>query len=407
MTIVDIFQETYSALYSNKARSSLTILGIVIGISSVIAMLSIGEGAQSSIQNSIQSIGSNLIIVSPGAQRGPGMMVSAGRGSAKSLKLSDSEAIAQQVTSVKAVAPEVSSRYQVTAKGLNTNTQVVGTVPAYTEVRNLEVADGSFITETNVRSGSKVAVIGPTVRDDLFGVGENAIGQTIRIKKIDFNVIGITKTKGSTGFGSQDDMIFVPISTAQRYFSGDEYVSTISVAALDAGSTTFVQQQINDILTERHHITNPQLADFSTLNQADIIATASSVTGIFTILLGSVAGISLIVGGIGIMNMMLTNVTERTKEIGLRKAIGAKRRDITTQFLAEAITLTFIGGLIGLAVGWGACYIITYLGLLQTTVTTSSIVLAIGVSTAIGLVFGYYPARRAAALNPIEALRYE
>lgn len=407
MRVIDILEETYSAISSNKVRSSLTILGIVIGISSVIAMLSIGEGAQNSIQSSIQSIGSNLIIVMPGAQRGPGMTVSSGRGSAKSLTLSDAEAITKEITPVKGASPEVSGRYQVTARGLNTNTQIVGTVPAYMSVRNLEIADGSFITDQNVMSGSKIAVLGPSARDDLFGVDASAIGQTVRIKKIDFRVIGITKAKGGSGFGSQDDMIFIPIRTAQQFLSGDEYVNTISVAALDAESTSTVQQQITSLLLDRHHISDPQMADFSTLNQADIAATASSVTQIFTMLLGSVAGISLLVGGIGIMNMMLTTVTERTKEIGLRKAIGAKRSDISIQFLVESITLTLLGGIIGVVLGLAISTGITYFGVIQTKVAPSSIMLAFGVSAVIGIVFGYYPARRAAGLSPIDALRYE
>lgn len=407
MRTIDILQETYTALSSNKARSSLTILGIVIGISSVIAMISIGQGAQSSIQSSIQSIGSNLIIIMPGAQRGPGFQVSSGRGSARTLKLSDAVAIADSISYVKAVAPEVTSRYQVTARGTNTNTQVVGTTPTYPEVRNIELDTGSFITDQHVRSASKIAVIGPTARDDLFGEGSNPIGENIRINKVDFKIVGVTKTKGGSGFNNPDDLIFIPISTAQRFLIGDDYVSTISVTAQNADSTTQAQDAITTLLLDRHHIQDPQLADFSTLNQADIIATASSVTQTFTILLGAVAGISLVVGGIGIMNMMLTTVTERTREIGLRKAIGAKKRDISMQFLAEAVALTVIGGCIGILLGWGIAYAVSAFGILQTSISILSIILAFGVSAGIGIIFGYYPARRAAALNPIDALRYE
>lgn len=407
MKIVDLLQETVSALSSNKVRSGLTMLGIIIGISSVIAMIAIGQGAQGSIQSSIQAIGSNLILVTPGMQRGAGIQVSAGRGSARTLTQDDADAITKEVTLAKAVAPELSGRYQITAKGKNTNTSVVGTTSAYPGVRNMEIDQGAFVSDGHFASLAKVAVLGPTTRDDLFGEGADVAGQTIRIRSIEFKVIGVTKAKGGTGFGSQDDMIFIPLTTAQRFLAGEQYVTTISVQAQDQESMSDLQQQINDLLLARHRISDPTLADFSTLNQADIIATASSITQTFTILLAAIAGISLVVGGIGIMNMMLTTVTERTKEIGLRKAIGAKARDINIQFLLEAIMLTFIGGAIGIFLGWLISFAVQYFGVLQTKVSLMSILLAFGVSAAIGIVFGYYPARRASKLNPIEALRYE
>lgn len=408
MKIEDTMHETYTALSANKARSGLTILGIVIGIGSVVAMIAIGQGASGSIQSSIQSIGSNLVLVMPGQARGAGAgPVSAGRGSATTLKQEDADAIAKEITLAKAIAAEISRRYQVTARGTNTNTQVVGTVSSYPFVRNVEVDTGSFISDMNVRDLARVAVIGPTTRDDLFGVGAEAIGETIRIKNVQFKVIGVTKAKGGSGFTNQDDMIFVPISTAQRYLAGDTYVTTISVAAEDPNSMTTVQQEITDLLLRRHNIGDPKQADFQVLNQQDILATASSITNTMTMLLSAIAGISLIVGGIGIMNMMLTTVTERTREIGLRKAIGAKRRDISFQFLVEAVMLTFIGGFIGIVLGWLISLLVTSLSGIATQVSMTSIMLAFGVSATIGIVFGYYPARRAAALNPIEALRYE
>ena len=407
MKISDILDETYRALLANKARTFLTILGIVIGIASVIAMISIGAGAQGTIESSIQSIGSNIITISPGAQGGPGSQISAGRGSARTLTEADGEAIKKEVDNVNAISPELSGRYQVTGKGTNTNTSVIGTTDAYPTVRNLEVDQGNFITSQHLKNFSKVAVLGPTARDDLFGENVSAVGKTIKIKNVLFTIIGVTKSKGGSGFGNTDNQIFIPLGSAQRFLAGDNYVSSISVQARDAESMAQVQADITSLLLTRHKISDPREADFSIFNQADILATASSITDTFTILLGSVAGISLVVGGIGIMNMMLTTVTERTREIGLRKAIGAKEKDINLQFLAEAVMLTFSGGLIGVLLGWGISFGVSYLGILQTKITLGSVLLAFGISAAIGIVFGYYPARRAAKLNPIEALRYE
>ncbi len=407
MKIIDVLEETYSALTANKVRTGLTMLGIIIGIASVIAMISIGQGAQSSITSSIQSIGSNLIMVTPGAQRTPGVQVSTGRGATKTLTNDDATAIKEKITGVSLVAPELSSRYQVVAKGTNTNTSIDGVTASYPTVKNIEIDLGTFITDQNSKNLSKVAVLGPTVRDDLFGEGVDPIGQTIRINGIQFNIIGVTKTKGGTGFGSSDDMIFIPLVTAQRFLAGENYVSTINIQAESSDVMTQVQTDVTDLLLTRHKISASGIADFSIMNQSDIVATASSVTSTFTILLAAIAGISLLVGGIGIMNMMLTTVTERTKEIGLRKAIGAKSKDINLQFLIEAVSMTFISGLVGVILGWLVGFIISYLNIIQTSISLMSVLLAFGVSAGIGIIFGYYPARRASKLNPIEALRYE
>lgn len=408
MKLRDTFEETATALSANKVRSGLTILGIVIGIASVIAMVSIGNGAQATIQSSIESLGSNLLIVYPGATRTAG--VSAGRGSSKTLTIEDAQAITAQVAGISEVAEEVSGRYQVTAKGTNTNTTVDGVSPTYAAIRNVAIDQGSFITASHVAALSKVAVLGPTTVTDLFGdtaTAADAIGQSIRIKGQLFTVIGVTVAKGGSGFTNQDDMIYIPYTTAGRYFAGDAYLTSIDIQAADSADMTQVQNDVTDLLLAQHHLSDAANADFSILNQADIISTASSVTGTFTLLLAAVAGISLVVGGIGIMNMMLTTVTERTREIGLRKAIGARNGDISRQFLIEAVALTLVGGVIGIALGWAISWVVNLTGLVTTSVSLTSILLAFGVSALIGIVFGYYPARRAAALNPIEALRYE
>jgi putative ABC transport system permease protein len=415
MTIKDTLQETLTALSANKTRSGLTVLGIVIGISSVIALVSIGQGATASIQSSIESLGSNLLIITPGAQRSPGgFSVSAGRGGARSLTQDDADAIAAQVADVGAVASELSGRYQITAKGTNTNTTVNGVTNSYFGIRNVALSDGTLFSDAQGSSLAKVAVLGPTAAGDLFGYQDDGatpvadiVGKTIRIKGIEFKVVGITAAKGGSGFSNADDIVYVPTLTAARFLAGNEYLTTVDVQAADARSMAQVQSDITDLLLQRHKISDPTAADFSILNQADILASAASITGTLTLLLGAIAGISLLVGGIGIMNMMLTTVTERTREIGLRKAIGAKRADISRQFLVEAVALTLIGGVIGIALGLAISLGVNATGLVTTSVSFSAIALAFGVSAGIGVLFGWYPARRAASLNPIDALRYE
>lgn len=407
MRTKDLFEEIYLGVSANKIRSGLTMLGIVIGISSVIAMLAVGQGSQQQIQNNIQSIGSNLLMVSPGAQRGVGASVSAGRGSAQTLTNDDVLAVQFSVPGVGAVAPELSKRLQVAAAGTNTNTSVDGTWPGYPTVRNVTMELGNFFTDTDVTNRSKVAVIGPTTRDDLFGAGANPIGSSVRINGLSFTVVGVTASKGGSGFSNQDDIILIPLSSMQTFLNGGQYVSTLSVQAASQSQMTAVQDALTQLLLDRHHISNPAQADFSVLNQTDLVSAASSVTQTFTILLASIAGISLLVGGIGIMNMMFTTVTERTREIGLRQAIGGMKQEIVFQFLGEAIFLTVLGGVVGIILGYVAALIIHALTQTPTDVTWTSVALAFGVSGLIGLVFGYYPARRASQMNPIQALRYE
>lgn len=405
MLLTELFSETYAALSANKARSGLTILGIVIGIGSVISLISVGQGASGQITSSIEGLGSNLLTVSPGsAQRDRGV-ASAGRGSAQTLKTED-VAVLQNVSGVAAVSPEYQRRFQIVSpNGNNTNSTVIGAVPDYMIVRNIAVANGNFITDSQVQGMGRVAVLGPTAAADLFGEND-PLGATIRINKTNFKVVGVLQAKGSAGFFNPDDMIYVPLTTMQKILAGSESLSSIAISVGNADDMPTVQQLATAALAEKHRV-DPVSPDFSIMSQADIIGTMTQVTGALTIFLAAVAGISLLVGGIGIMNMMLTTVTERTREIGLRKAIGAKSRDISQQFLAESVALTFLGGVLGIILGWLLSLIISNFAGLTTSISWQAIVLACGVSAGIGIVFGYYPARRAAGLHPIEALRYE
>ena len=406
MLFSDLMEETFFSMKSNKSRASLTILGIVIGIGSVIAMISVGQGVSAGITSKIESLGTNLLVVSPGQQKSASV-VRGGMGSATTLTQDDSDAIAEQITDITAVAPTVSSRKQVTAKGTNTNTSIYGIDTKYFSVKNTSVELGTEITEAQLKSKSKVAILGPTTRDDLFGADVDPTGQKIRINSQEYTVIGVTTAKGGTGMGSSDDLIYIPLTTAQQYLTGNNKLSTINVQVTDADMMTYVEEEISALLLTRHNIADADNADFSIMNQADMLDTMSSVSDTLTLLLGAIAGISLLVGGIGIMNMMLTTVTERTREIGLRKSLGASKSDISNQFLAESVVLTFIGGIIGIALGWAAAWMITTLSSTTTVVTSWSIFLAVGISALIGIVFGYYPAHRAAKLDPIEALRYQ
>ena len=304
------------------------------------------------------------------------------------------------------VSPEFQRRFQITSTGgNNTNSTIIGVTADYPQVRNVSVEQGAFIAENQLRGISRVAVLGPTVAKDLFADAD-PIGKTIRINKTNFKVIGVLQTKGSGGFFNPDDTVFVPLTTMQKILAGDDFLSTIAVSVISKELMPQAQEEATFALAEKHRV-DPQSPDFSIVSQADILGTLTQVTDTFTIFLAAVAGISLIVGGIGIMNMMLTTVTERTREIGLRKAIGAKRRDINLQFLAEAVALTFVGGIVGVLLGWIISIAVSSFAGIATSVSISSVLLAFGVSAFIGIVFGYYPARRASRLNPIEALRYE
>ncbi len=406
MKLSEIFFESLQTLGLNKLRSGLAALGIIIGIGSVIALISLGAGSQKMIENQIQSLGANLLTVIPGGQRNSSVRMAAG--STTTLTLDDAIAIesSSQINTIKTVSPELSRRSQVIAGKNNTNTQIVGVYPQYKNVHKVEMSSGSFISVSDVQSGAKVAVLGPQVVSDLFA-DSNPIGQTVRVNGQSLKVIGVTVSKGGSGFNNQDDLIYVPLSTSQKQLFGVDYLSTISLEANSADVMSNAQNQVGYFILNRHRLSNPAQADFMILSQSDILNTASQVTTTFTSLLGGIAAISLLVGGIGIMNIMLVTVTERTREIGLRKALGAKKKTIITQFLVEAVILTFIGGIIGMISGIGTSFLLSKFINIPFAISPQSVVLAISVSGVIGVIFGWYPARRAARLQPIEALRYE
>lgn len=404
---MELVSEAINTLTLNKLRTGLATLGIVIGIGSVIALISLGESSQVAIQSQIQSLGANLLTVIPGAQTSGA--VRSAQGGATTLTYEDAQAIktSPQITTVKNVSPEYSRRAQVTTGKKNTNTQIIGVTPYYAEVRKVMTATGSFISQRDVDSLAKVVVLGPQVVTDLFGDGANPVGLSVRINKIAFQVKGVTVAKGGSGFQNQDDIVYVPLTTAQKQLFGATNVTTISVEAQNGNVMTQAQDQIGYLLLSRHKLKDPSQADFTIFSQNDILGAASQVTGTFTALLSGIAAISLLVGGIGIMNIMLVTVTERTREIGLRKALGAKKKVIITQFLIESIILTFAGGVIGMMGGVLISYIIANFMNIPFAVSTNSVLLAMGVSGAIGIIFGWYPAQKAANLQPIEALRYE
>lgn len=395
----------FNALVGNKLRSILTMLGIIIGVGAVIAMVSIGMGVRDKVSNSIAGLGSNLIMVTPGAPSAAGVRQAAGSGITLTIK--DSQAISREVAGVSQVAPSVSRQYQLVAGNQNWTTSVQGTTPEFLEVRNMSVQAGSFITTKEVEARDRVAVIGGTVAASLFG-DTNPIGQSIRINKAPFRVIGVLESKGqSAGGADQDDIVIVPITTAQERLMGITYIQLINIQAADTDEINQVQDDVTALLRARHRISSDQPDDFTVRNMVSVMATAQEATGTITLLLANIAAISLLVGGIGIMNIMLVSVTERTREIGIRKALGARYYNILMQFLIEAVVIGVVGGMVGILLGVGGAYAISSVAGWKTVISPASIFLAFGFSVAIGLFFGIYPARKAALLDPIEALRYE
>jgi len=402
----EILSSALEALGLQKTRTALAILGIVIGIGAVIGLVSIGESAKLAVENQVSSLGSNLLTVSPSSQSSGGVRSA---NAVTTLTLEDAEAIKtdSSINTVSRVSPELSRRTQILNGKNNTNTQVVGAVPDYLAIHNLTIESGNFISQKDIDNNNKVAVLGPQVVSDLFGENNNVIGQNIRINRISFKIIGITTAKGGSGFQNQDDMVFIPLSTAQKSVFGSKSLSSIALEAKDKSQIVEAQDQVGYLLLKRHKLNDPTQADFSIISQQDITNIASQVTGTLTTLLTGIAAISLLVGGIGIMNIMLVTVAERTREIGLRKALGARRKVITAQFLTEATVLTLIGGIVGMFLGVILSYIISRLMNYPFTISSKSIILAISVSTLIGIIFGWFPAQKAAKLSPIEALRYE
>ena len=394
-----------TALLSNKLRSILTMLGIIIGVGAVIAMISIGMGVRQNVTNSIASLGSNMLIVTPGSTNSGGVRGAAG--SNEKLKLEDSDAIKAKIKNIDYVSPTVNSSYQIVNGNQNWTSTVYGVTPEYMSIRSLAVSSGSFITQNDLSSRNRVAVIGTTVATNLFGT-TNPVGKTIRVNNSPYRVIGILESKGQSSMGQdQDDVVIVPLTTAQERLLGITYIRNINIQVSDANKMDEVQSQVETLLRQRHQIIGNKDDDFTVRNLTSLMQTMTNTTTMLTIFLGSIAAISLVVGGIGIMNIMMVSVTERTREIGIRKALGATFKDIMLQFLIESVVIGVIGGLLGIACGVGIALAIAKSGLFQTVITAAPIIISFSFSVGIGLFFGIYPARKAAKLDPIEALRYE
>jgi putative ABC transport system permease protein len=426
MKLYDSFRSALQSLVVNKLRSALTMLGVIIGVAAVIAMVSVGNGASQSVQNTILNLGSNLVTVTPSFGSDNGLRGAGAQ--AQNLTLDDMRSLQDQLgdTIAAAEAEQQAGRWQITAAGQNTNTSVSGVTEDYPIVRDWGLDSGDFFTASDINVNAQVAVLGSTTATDLFG-DVDPVGQTIQLRQafggggqgasaqrariLNFRVVGVLGTKGSTFGQIRDDQILVPLTTAEHVLTGRlNQVNQIVIKATSSDTMDQTTSDVNNILLQRHNIADPASADFSVTNQNDTLAALSSVTGTFTLLLGAIGGISLLVGGIGIMNIMLVSVNERTREIGIRKAVGARRSDILNQFLIEAVALTGLGGVIGILLGWAITEVVHRIpqaATLPLLITSGTVIIAVGVSVAIGVVFGLYPAMRAARLHPIQALRYE
>jgi putative ABC transport system permease protein len=405
MKILNILLSAFRALQRNKMRSFLTMLGIIIGVGAVIAMLAIGQGAEYSVKAQIASLGTNVLMVYPGAQQQAGVRTAAG--SATTLTEDDALAIGRECPAVQYISPGSGAGGQIIAGNLNWSTGIQGVGTDYLEIRQWPIEYGEFFTDQDVKAAAKVCILGRTVADNLFPES-SPVDQTVRIRSVPFKVVGVLTKKGQNAMGQdQDDVILAPYTTVIRRLSHWPNLRFILVSATSLKDISVAQTQISELLRMRHKIQPYDPDDFTIRNQTDLAATATATTDILTILLASIASVSLLVGGIGIMNIMLVSVTERTREIGIRMSIGARSRDILTQFLIEALVLSLLGGIIGIILGVAGSSIISSIAKWPTIVTAFSIILSFGFSIAIGIFFGFYPARKAAMLNPIDALRYE
>jgi putative ABC transport system permease protein len=407
MNLIMIIRVAFRALLRNKTRASLTMLGIIIGVSSVIAMVSIGQGAQASVQAQIESIGANLLFISAGAQNVGGVRTGAGDSGTNTLTVEDLEAIKREVPSVSMVTPAINARSQLVSGNANWNTSVQGVSEQYPEIRKWTVQSGVFFTDADVRTAARVIVIGQTIGDNLFA-GMDPVGQTVRVNNLPFRVVGVMARKGQDQQGrDQDDTAFAPYTTVQKKILGSPRLQIAYVSAISQDATYTAQSQTTDLLRQRHGLTGSEPNDFTVRNMTDVADAANETSNTMTIMLACIAGVSLLVGGIGIMNIMLVSVTERTREIGIRMAIGARSSAVRSQFLIESIVLSLTGGLFGIVLGITVSLAIPKMLGWPTLVSSMAIIGSVIFSAAVGIFFGYYPARKAAALDPIEALRYE
>jgi len=407
MNIINLIRIALRALYRNKLRALLTMLGIIIGVGAVIAMVAIGQGSKKSIQDQLSTMGSNMVTIRPTSNQAAGGARLEST-NIQTLTLNDIKAITQQAQYINAVSPAVQARGQAINASLNWPTTMQGTSPSYLQIRNWPLSDGISFTDADVNGATKVCLIGQTVAANIFDPGDEPVGKIMRFNKIPFKIIGVLSAKGENAFGQdQDDIILAPYTTVQKRILAIPYIQTIYASAINEESSAAATQELTAILRTSHKLNNNQADDFTVRTQAELINTFSSTSELLTILLAAIAGISLIVGGIGIMNIMYVSVTERTKEIGLRMSIGARGADILMQFLIEAIVISITGGIIGVLFGIGASKLISIFLSWPTLVSSSSIILSFAVCAITGVFFGYYPAQKASRLDPIEALRYE